>query len=97
MRGEKIDDGVAIRVLDDGIGISEDAVDRVTEPLVSDPSGEMYSRLQDNMPDELMDQLGKGSGLGLHIVNNIAEKYGGTVRFPEMNDWSTCVEVTLYE
>jgi C4-dicarboxylate-specific signal transduction histidine kinase len=57
----------------------------------------MYDSLQNNMPDELMDQLGKGSGLGLHIVNNIAESYDGTVGFPEMNDWSTCVEVTLRE
>jgi signal transduction histidine kinase len=97
VRGEKTDDGIAIRVLDDGIGISKGAADRVTEPLVSDPSGEMYGKLQENMPDDLMDQLGKGSGLGLHIVNNIAEKYGGTVRFPKMNGWSTCVEVTLYD
>ncbi|MEZ3145550.1 ATP-binding protein [Halobaculum sp. MBLA0143] len=97
VRGEKIDDGVAIRVLDDGIGISDDVADRVTEPLVSDPSGEMYDSLQDNMPEELVDQLGNGSGLGLHIVNNISSKYGGTVRFPEMNGWSTCVEVTLRE
>lgn len=93
----ELDDGMQIRVLDTGIGMSDSAKEQVLNPLVSDPDEEMYDNLSEMMPEDLQDQLGKGSGLGLHIVNNIAGKYGGEVSFPEVDDWATCVEVSVYE
>lgn len=93
----ELEDGMQLRVLDSGIGMSESAKEQVLNPLVSDPDNEMYDNLNKMMPEDLQDQLGKGSGLGLHIVNNIAGKYGGKVDFPEVDEWATCVEVTLHE
>ena len=93
----KLDDGMQLRVLDTGIGMSESAKKQVLDPLVADPDEELYNNLNDMMPEDLQDQLGKGSGLGLHIVNNIAGKYSGEVSFPEIEGWATCVEVTLFE
>lgn len=93
----ELDDGMRIRVLDTGIGMSDSAKEQVLNPLVSDPDEEMYDNLSEMMPGDLQDQLGKGSGLGLHIVNNIAGKYGGEVSFPEVDGWATCVEVSVYE
>jgi signal transduction histidine kinase len=93
----QLEDGMRLRVLDTGIGMSESAKKQVLNPLVADPDEELYDNLSDMMPEDLQDQLGKGSGLGLHIVNNIAGKYSGEVRFPEIEGWETCVEVTLFE
>lgn len=93
----EVEDGMQLQVLDTGIGMSESAKKQVLNPLVADPDEELYDNLNDMMPEDLQDQLGKGSGLGLHIVNNIAGKYSGEVSFPEIEGWATCVEVTLFE
>lgn len=95
--GNEIDDGIAIRVCDDGIGISPEAQEKAFEALISDPEEELYPNLNEEMPTELESQLGSGSGLGLNIVRNIARKYGGDAQFVDAKEWATCVEVTLHE
>lgn len=95
--GQKIEDGVRLRVYDNGVGIPEEVHEEVFQPLVSDPVNNIYDDLSQQMPQELSDQLGRGTGLGLSIVQNIAEKYDGDAQFVDTENWSTCVEVTLNE
>ncbi|MDB2272848.1 HAMP domain-containing sensor histidine kinase [Halorubrum ezzemoulense] len=95
--GENTEDGISIRVCDDGIGISDEAKNEAFDALVSDPEDELYRKLNKQMPDEFESQLGSGSGLGLNIVKNISRKYNGHTRFVEDDEWETCVEVTLNE
>jgi signal transduction histidine kinase len=97
INAEETDDGVRILVYDTGIGISEGQQDQAFQPLVSDPSGDLYDRLEENMGDSVSEELGSGTGLGLSIVQDIAEQHGGSARFVEADDWETCVEVTLSE
>lgn len=97
VQGSSTDDGVRIRVYDDGVGIPDNQQDAAFEPLVSDPAENMYEGLSEQMPEELSEHLGKGSGLGLSIVRNIAQKHDGHAEFVDVADWSTCVEVTLNE
>jgi len=98
INGDKSRDGdVIIEVLDTGIGLPEGYRNEVFDPLVTDPADELYDNLSDEMPKDLSSQLGTGSGLGLSIVSDIAQKYGGGVRFIEREGWATAVEVTLSE
>lgn len=97
IEGKSIDDGIQIRVYDNGVGIPDSAREEAFQPLVSDPVNNIYEDLSKEMPEELSEQLGRGTGLGLSIVRNISEKYGGQARFVDTDDWSTCVEVTLNE
>lgn len=97
IEGETTEDGIAIQVCDDGIGISDAAKEDAFDALVSDPDDELYSNLNEKMPTELKRQLGSGSGLGLNIVQNIAQKYQGDASFVERDNWTTCVRVTLNE
>jgi signal transduction histidine kinase len=97
VKGDKTDDGIRLRVYDNGVGIPEEAREEAFEPLVSDPVNNIYDNLTKEMPMDLSEHLGKGTGLGLSIVRNIAEKYDGHARFVDNEEWSTCVEVTINE
>jgi signal transduction histidine kinase len=94
---EETDDGIRIRVSDTGIGIPKGQREQVFQPLISDPSGTLYDRLNESISDEVSEELGSGTGLGLSIVQDIAEQHDGEARFIDVDDWETCVEVTLNE
>ena len=89
--------GIIIQVSDTGIGVSEGLEEQAFQPLVSDPTGELYEKLNENMEGEVSEELGSGTGLGLSIVRDIAEQHDGTAKFVDENDWETTVEVTLNE
>ncbi|WP_224268577.1 sensor histidine kinase [Haloprofundus salinisoli] len=97
VEGTSTDEGISLRVYDNGVGIPKEAREEAFEPLISDPADNIYDDLSQQMPEELSEQLGKGTGLGLSIVRNIAEKHGGHAKFVEVDEWTTCMEVTINE
>lgn len=95
IEGTKENEQVILRVHDTGVGISPEYRDEVTQPLISDPEGNLYDSLENKMPNKLSSQLGSGSGLGLSIVSDVANKYGGDLRFVDSDGWATTAEVRL--
>jgi len=92
----KRDSKTNIRVFDDGIGLSENRREEVFQPLNADPDGRLSRGLRERISDQDLAALGRGSGVGLNIVRNITEAYGGTAHFIDAKlPWKTCVEVVL--
>lgn len=82
VKGEDTESEVRILFLDTGIGLQPERWEEVFEPFVS------YS-----MPSL---DFGVGTGLGLTIVRDIIESYGGKVKFTlPPNGWNTCVVIDL--
>ena len=80
VRVETEADGARIVVSDGGIGISEEARTRLFEPLYRAPEATA---------------LAPGSGLGLLIVKEVVERYGGTVSIADAEGKGTTVTVRL--
>jgi len=90
VRASKEDDGVHIFILDTGSGVEPGRREEVFKPFVTTST-----------PDPI---LGVGTGLGLKIVRDILETYGGTARFIDPDrfidddeQWHTCIEIILPE
>lgn len=77
-------ESVSIRVSDTGIGADPTKWSEYFKPFVSE-----------SVPDPV---LGVGTGLGLKIVKDFVEVYGGDTRFVEPEEpWRTSVEVRIPE
>lgn len=71
-----------IRMLDTGVGIPIERREEVFKPFVST-----------SIPNPV---LGVGTGIGLKVVRDILELYGGTAQFIDADaPWRTCIEVRL--
>jgi signal transduction histidine kinase len=78
------DDGLHLFMRDTGVGLDPSMREEVFEPFVTT-----------SLPDPL---LGVGTGLGLKIVRDLVEAYGGKARFVDVEaPWKTCVEIILPE
>ncbi|MCL4553099.1 MAG: HAMP domain-containing histidine kinase, partial [Candidatus Marsarchaeota archaeon] len=84
VRGTSENGFVIVRFSDTGKGADEKHWDRYFAPFEGD-----------SQPDPI---LGQGTGLGLTIVKNLVESYGGDVAFVTPDPpWTTCVEMRLPE
>jgi signal transduction histidine kinase len=93
---EQIGRNVALRILDNGLGLAEEFFEEVFTPFIADPSGELYDRLEERANPEDASIFGTGSGLGLSIARDVARSRGGDIRFlPPPSPWSACVTVEL--
>jgi signal transduction histidine kinase len=72
---------VVIRVVDSGIGIPDEALERVFQP---------FERLQKGK-----DSKAEGTGLGLSITRGLVQLHGGTVALARGKDGGTIATVTL--
>jgi signal transduction histidine kinase len=96
LEAEQTGKKIVIRILDNGIGLVEQFFEEVFTPLISDPSGELYDRLEARANPEDASIFGTGSGLGLSIARDIARARGGDVRFLQPPaTWNACVTVEL--
>jgi signal transduction histidine kinase len=85
-----------LRIYDDGVGLSKANRARVFQPMVSDPESNLYTGLLKVVSDEDLAALGRGTGIGLSIVKNTTESYGGRASFIDVDHpWKTCVEVVI--
>lgn len=90
------DAGVTLKIVDTGIGLNKVHWEDVFEPFISDPENKIYSVLSSQLGDPQLSTLGKGSGLGLHIVKSIVTKHKGSVEFvPAPSGWKTCLQIKL--
>jgi len=82
VKASEQDDGLHIFMLDTGVGIEPERREEVFKPFVTTST-----------PDLI---LGVGTGLGLKVVRDILETYGGTARFIDVEEpWKTCIEIIL--
>jgi len=93
---EQIGNQALLKIADNGLGLDPSHFTDVFTPFISDPSGVLYDKLEENANPEDEAAFGTGSGLGLSIARDIARARGGDIRFinPD-NNWSACVEVQL--
>jgi len=93
---ETISNKAVIKIADNGTGLDPDHFDDVFTPFISDPSGMLYDKLEENANPEDSAIFGTGSGLGLSIARDISRARGGDIRFVSPDQgWAACVEVEL--
>lgn len=84
VEAEKSDSTLFIRMMDTGVGLPVERREISFKPFVTT-----------SLPNPV---LGVGTGLGLKVVRDILELYGGTAHFIDVEEpWKTCIEVVLPE
>lgn len=84
VEGGKINGDVCFWMMDTGVGVPTENRERVFRPFVTN-----------SLPNPV---LGVGTGLGLTVVKDILDTYGGSARFVDAESpWKTRLEIVLPE
>ena len=84
VEAEKSDKSLYLRMMDTGVGLPVERWEISFKPFVTT-----------SLPNPI---LGVGTGLGLKVVRDILELYGGTARFVHAKEpWKACIEIVLPE
>ncbi len=87
---------IVISFYDSGVGIKKENRERVFKPFLSDPEEKIYSVLSRKLGDEQLTTLGRGSGLGLHIMKSIIDDARGDIAFVDCDSpWRTCLRMEI--
>lgn len=96
LKAVKMGKHVQLDVLDTGVGLPEEHFANVFTPMISDPSGTLYDRLEKRLNPEDALLLGRGSGLGLAILRGILQARHGDARMlPPGQGWKCHLRLEL--
>ena len=80
LHGETYKKHVQLDIYDNGIGLVPEQFEEVFAPMISDPSGNLYDKLNRHLNPEDKLLLGGGTGLGLSIVRGILQSRKGNIK-----------------
>lgn len=96
LKAEKAGKHVQLDVLDTGVGLSAEHYASVFTPMISDPAGTLYERLEKRLNPEDGLLLGRGSGLGLAILRGILQaRNGEATMLPPSQGWKCHLRLKL--
>jgi signal transduction histidine kinase len=96
LKAEKVGKHARLDILDTGIGLPEEYFSDVFTPMISDPSGTLYNRLEKALNPEDSLLLGRGSGLGLAILRGILQARNGDAQMlPPGQGWKCHLRLDL--
>lgn len=96
LKAEKVGKHARLDILDTGIGLPEEYFSDVFTPMISDPSGTLYNKLEKALNPEDSLLLGRGSGLGLAILRGILQARNGDAQMlPPAQGWKCHLRIEL--
>ncbi len=96
LNAERVGKHGRLHIRDTGIGVPEDYFEDVFTPMISDPAGTLYHRLEARLNPEDGFLLGGGTGLGLSIVRGILQaRRGDAELIPPSDDWKFHLRLDL--
>ncbi len=96
LNAERVGKHGRLHIRDTGIGVPEEYFEDVFTPMISDPAGTLYHRLEARLNPEDGFLLGGGTGLGLSIVRGILQaRRGDAELIPPSDDWKFHLRLDL--
>jgi signal transduction histidine kinase len=96
LSASKAGKGVKLDMRDTGVGVPSDQYEEIFTPMISDPAGTLYDKLERRLNPEDSLLLGGGTGLGLSIVRGILRaRKGDAELLPPEDPWKFHLRLEL--